>query len=52
MELLINVKGKKGSTIDYSSPEQSLRGVTCQCHMGSHSVTCHPTGWHKLTRSA
>jgi len=28
----------------YSSPEQvisELRGVTC--HMGSHSVTCHPT---------
>ena len=34
---------KKRIALYETSPITELRGVTCQCHTGSHSVTCHPT---------
>jgi len=34
----------KATDIAHGNPISELRDVTCQCcHMGSHSVTCHPT---------
>jgi len=38
----LKVKGlKEHMALHEMSPITELRGVTC--HMGSHSVTCHPT---------
>ena len=34
-------KGKKADIALHGNPVSELRDVTC--HMGSHSVTCHPT---------
>ena len=38
---IVKVKGKKADITLHGNPISELPDVTC--HMGSHSVTCHPT---------
>jgi len=40
----INYKKGKGRYSFHGNPISELRDVTC--HLGSHSVTCHPTQVH------
>jgi len=41
MTLIIRLKVEGGDTALNGKPISELRSVTC--HMGTHSVTCHPT---------
>jgi len=39
--LVLKVKKAKADIAPHGNPTSELQDVTC--HMGSHSVTCHPT---------